>query len=162
MNRRELLQGALAVSALSLVACCPEYGEPTKGVVFWASPMTEWRWDREFRYFMDLAVAVAVGPMRHGIRRLWGEEICWYDTRPRQPDEDAMAYAERWVRTRQFAHTMVVYPGTDTQPVSPLIAPDYGRLYCASNLRGLHYVTLADYPLTPHGNRVPTFWFESA
>jgi hypothetical protein len=171
MNRRELLQAMLTAPVValmpSLIRADPiRYSDPIRGTFIWVGGINETcvREQDSFTYTYDADVAVGIceGPVQ-GIRRIWaddlGRAICIYDKRPRQADETNAQYRDRQAFTDEIEKRLTVYLGTETQSPSPLIESREGTGTPA--YRGLHYVTLEQFPIEPFGNRVPEFWFET-
>src|SRR5690606_17365517 len=86
--------------------------------------------------FANVAFALCEGEIA-GVRRIWADG--------RELDLDEI--------------TVRVYPGTDTQPVDPLIAAKQG-IGNTPAYRGIAYVVFERFPLASYGNRVPQFQFE--
>lgn len=89
-----------------------------------------------YSYFANVAFSLCEGEIA-GVRRIWA------DGRELDLDET----------------TVRVYPGSDTQPVDPLIAAKQG-IGNAPAYRGIAYVVFERFPLASYGNRVPQFQFE--
>ena len=190
MNRRELIQAMLAAPLMATMPAfqAPHatviYGAPLPGKFIWFGGLREtttalgpnWSDGHTYSYDADFAVGVCEGPVQ-GIQRIWadgsspmgraagveiaGRAICIYDKRPRQADESEADYAARVALTAEIEQRLTVYPGTETQAPSPLIE-SYEGVGQVSAFRGLHYVTLKEFPVEQFENRVPDFWFESA
>jgi hypothetical protein len=86
-------------------------------------------------YFCDLAVALCEGPIV-GINKMFA---------------DGNAIGREHYAARR------VYLGTAAQPADPLIAPTEAL---TPAYRGLAYVVLERFAITPFGNRLPNFSFE--
>ena len=183
MNRRELIQAMLAAplalavpTAVGAVAPAPpveplveplviRVGPGIPGKFIWFGGLREVSTTdgdtTTYAYDADFAVAIAEGPMKEGISRIWADCRCIYDKRPRQIGETEEDYRTRVLLTFEISKLLTIYPGTETQPASPLIESYVGAGRC-STFRGLHYVTMERFPVEQYGNRVPEFSFETA
>ena len=183
MNRRELIQAMLAAplalavpTAVGAVASAHpieplviRVGPGIPGKFIWFGGLREtttalgpnWSDGHRYEYDADFAVAIAEGPMKEGISRIWADCRCIYDKRPRQIGETEEDYRTRVLLTFEISKRLTIYPGTETQPASPLIESYVGAGRC-STFRGLHYVTMEKFPVEQYGNRVPEFSFETA
>lgn len=140
MNRRQFLQALAAAPLVTLpVLTAPGYGPPITGELLWSGGLSENKWVEgdtiTFSYDVDADIEICDGPMLQGIRRIWADGACIYDKRPGEFRELSIEI-DRWMKA---------YPGTLAQ----------------KNWPGIHYVELRKFPLSPFGNRVPVFAFET-
>lgn len=91
---------------------------------------------KTYNYYGNIALALCEGPVS-GLRRVWA-------------DGEEMDLSEVEMR---------FYPGSDHQPVDPLIAAKQGEGN-APAYRGVAYVVFEKLPLDDYGNRIPVLQFE--
>jgi hypothetical protein len=167
MNRRELIKAMLAAPALALLPAVasptPVLNPPLPGKFIWFGGLNEVSTrvgeTVSYAYDADFAVDICEGPVQ-GVQRIWADDRCIYDIRPRQANESDAAYAERHALTAEIDQHLTVYLGTEMQQASPLIE-SYLGVGNAPAFRGRHYITLQQFPVEQYGNRVPRFAVET-
>jgi hypothetical protein len=116
-----------------------------------------------FNYFQTIALHLADcsdGYPISGLWRVWEDGEVVYDVRPRQPDEDDVAYTNRLTASAAYAQTFVLYSGTESQLPDPTIETEQG----AGNVpawRGDAYIVYPRWQLDPeNGHQHPVRKFE--